>query len=596
VTQLKKFLTSYKNLYKNLKPQDWSWLVLILLAGFSIWLMFFSFGYKNNQFLIRSYLWSDFGAHLPLIRSFSLGKNFPVEYPQFAGEPIRYHFLFYLLVGLLEKLGLNLAFALNLLSALGFFGLLLLVYLLAGKLVAEPELLPKKKNKVVIIAGILAVFLFLFNSSLTFVDYFQEQGLSLNSIMAIPKNDQFVNFGPWNGDDISAFWHWNVYTNQRHLTFSFTLGLMVIWSLVSASLNSYDRKKTKMFFTKGIILSKKNKTLAKKIGLLGLWLSLILLPFFNLAAYTITVIFIIAWLILNPRLIKSYGIFYGLGLFFSLFSYFYYWRMGGSGVVFQVGFLAQEKTLLGIVYYWWRNLGLYMILWPVLFVVSNRQQKKWWLIFSFYFLLANLFQLSTDMINNHKFVNFFQVGVACLLGAKLASYWVRSSKLKILIILLFVPLTLSGFIDGATIVNDSQLVIADPVEKPLGMWLMANTPRDSVFLTTNYLYNPASLVGRKTYLDYGYLSWLLGYDHLPRRANLMQVFSADSDLRTWCQLMIKENIDYVLISPGKGDLDLDVRQSWLVQNFQPAYISPDDYLVFEVGMICSPDQLGVNRL
>jgi hypothetical protein len=585
VTQLKKFFISRK----NLKPQHWSWLVLILLAGFSIWLMFFTFGYKDDQFVMRSRLWSDFAAHLPLIRSFSLGKNFPVEYPQFAGEPIRYHFLFYLLVGFLEKLGFNLAFALNLLSALGFFGLLTMIYFIAGKLAAENSLTPKKKNKIVIIAGILAVFLFLFNSSLTFVDYFQEHSLSFSSITAIPQNDQFVNFGPWNGDDISAFWHWNVYTNQRHLAFSIALGLMAIWPLVSAGLSSAGSKKKTKFFAEDIILSKKNKMLAKKIGLFGLWFSLILLPFFNLAAYVMTVIFIAAWLLLNPRLIKSYGLFYGLNILFSLPSFYYYWRLGGSSIAFAPGFLAEDKTWLGIVYYWWRNLGFYMILWPLLFIASNLQQKKWWLIFSFYFLLANLFQLSTDMINNHKLVNFFQIGVACLLGAKFAGYWVKSAVLKILIILLLVPLTLSGFIDGAAIINDHQSVVTDPAAEPLGKWLLANTPPDSVFLTTHYLYNPASLVGRKTYLDYGYFAWSMGYDYAPRRVVLRQAFSVNINHRNWCQLMTEENLDYVLISPGKGDLDLDVRQSWLVQNFQPVYISPDEYLVFEVGKICGSD-------
>lgn len=588
--QLKKFLTKFKkNLCQNCFKKWQQWLVIILLAIFSCWLMFFSFGYKDNEFVMRSRLWSDFAAHLPLIRSFSLGKNFPVEYPQFAGEPIRYHFLFYLLVGFVEKLGFNLGFALNFLSAIGFFGLLVMIYLLAGKLAtvkaSSDKKFDKHKDKIAMIAGLLAVFLFLFNSSLTFVDYFQKYGLSLSSIIAIPKNEQFMNFGPWNGDDISAFWHWNVYTNQRHLAFSIVLGLIVIWPLVSAGLAG-NNKKTILSFVKDIFLKKKNRVLIKKIGLYGLWFSLILLPFFNLAAYVMTVIFIIAWLVLNPWLIKSYGLFYGLNLLFSLPSFFYFWRLGGSSVSFQVGFLAQEQTWLGIIEYWWRNLGFYMILWPLIFIFSNLQQKKWWLIFSFYFLLANLFQLSTDMINNHKLVNFFQIGVACLLGAKLAGYWVKSAGLKILIILLLIPLTLSGFIDGAAIINDRQLVVSDPVTEPLGSWLLKNTPPDSVFLTTHYLYNPASLVGRKTYLDYGYFAWSMGYDYSPRRLVLNQAFSVNMDPSSWCRLMMSENLDYILVSPGNGDLNFNIHQSWLVQNYQPVYISPEDYLVFNVKKIC----------
>ena len=91
-----KFLKIFK---KNL-PE----IVFIILAlGFSWWLMRNNFGYdrKVSQILVGSKIWSDFSSHLPLIRSFSWGNNFPPEYTIFPGETIRYHFLFYAMVGIL---------------------------------------------------------------------------------------------------------------------------------------------------------------------------------------------------------------------------------------------------------------------------------------------------------------------------------------------------------------------------------------------------------------------------------------------------------------------------------------------------------------
>jgi hypothetical protein len=67
--------------------------------------MFSTFSYKDGNMLIASKAWSDFASHIPLIRSFSFGNNFPPQYPLFSGPPIKYHFLFYAFVGLLEKLG-----------------------------------------------------------------------------------------------------------------------------------------------------------------------------------------------------------------------------------------------------------------------------------------------------------------------------------------------------------------------------------------------------------------------------------------------------------------------------------------------------------
>ena len=83
--------------------------------------MFSTFSYEKGVMEISSKAWSDFANHIPLIRSFSLGNNFPPQYPLFAGPPIRYHFLFYAFAGFLEKTGIRIDYALNIPSILGFF-------------------------------------------------------------------------------------------------------------------------------------------------------------------------------------------------------------------------------------------------------------------------------------------------------------------------------------------------------------------------------------------------------------------------------------------------------------------------------------------
>ena len=131
--QHKRFWPQLKKAFKKISWFDW--LVSLTIALFSIWLMFSTFAYQAGELMIKTKLWSDFAAHLPLIRSFSFGKNFPPQYPQFASEPIRYHYLFYLLVGLLEKIGFNLAVALNGLSAIGMSLLLIMIYRYAKLLI-----------------------------------------------------------------------------------------------------------------------------------------------------------------------------------------------------------------------------------------------------------------------------------------------------------------------------------------------------------------------------------------------------------------------------------------------------------------------------
>src|SRR3990170_2533867 len=195
-------------------------LLLFIFFVFSCILMWKTFQVTpEGDLKIASKVWSDFAATIPLTRSFSMGSNFTIEHPLFPGEPIRYHFLFYLMVGVLEHLGLRIDFALNILSSISFTFLLFMIYLL-GKTLFQKRTI-----------GILSVFLFLFNGSFSFIEFFKQYPLSINTPINIIKNTAFPSFGPYDGKIVSAFWNLNIYTNQRHLALSFALALLTIYLL-----------------------------------------------------------------------------------------------------------------------------------------------------------------------------------------------------------------------------------------------------------------------------------------------------------------------------------------------------------------------------
>ncbi len=581
---MKKNLKKIFLLITDLSFDQW---VYLACFGFAAWLMFSTFSYQDGQIILASKLWSDFGAHIPLVRSFSLGANFPPEYPQFAGQPIRYHYLFYLLVGFLEKLGFNLAWAMNLLSTAGFGLLLVMIYRLA-RLVSgsdSSEDLSFGSGRVNNFnlsrkAGLLALGLFLFNGSLSFVKFFLKHWTGLarmpEFLLQIIQAKDFASFGPWGGDLVSAFWNWNIYTNQRHLGLSFGLGLWLAWPLLKA------------VFEPG----KKAQVSAGKIILI--WTGLILLPFLHQAGYVLAIIFIGLWLIINPNLLKTYGNLYFLGVLYSLPGFFYY--LGMSPLRFKFGFLAQEKTPWGILHYWWFNLGLYLPLFLWLLFRLRRHKLKLLLIFSGYFVLANTFLLSADMINNHKLINFFQIGLVILSADWLVKHWAQAQQRwqKVGLGLLIFGLTFSGLIDAFPVINDRQLVVADYQQQPLANWILTETKPAAVFVSNVYLYNPASLVGRKTFLDYGYFAWSLGYDDRARRRWLEQIFASDTDQTRWCGLMKQLEIDYLLLYPGPGNLEQDPDQSWLKQTQEPVFkLKPrsgeslrDTPAIYEVAKIC----------
>ena len=564
------------------------WLVLFATFLFSYWLMASTFGYKDGQIWMDSKLYSDFGAHLPLIRSFSFGSNFPPEYPFFAGEPIRYHYLFYLLVGLLEKLGLRIDWALNIPSVLGFWLLLMMIYRLTLSFFRSR------------LAGVLAIILFLFNGSLSFVEYFDQQGWSITSLMEIPQQKHFASFGPWSGRPVSAFWSLNVYTNQRHLGLSYGLVLLGLLPLLT-QIGQANRKKVKGKFLRVLhkLFLSRIQHLKKMLNIkhpnlrqLNLWLILLFffLPILHQAGYMML-------LYLSGCLLIFYGhkysavtkLSYVLAIALSLISFKFLTTGSSQPISLTFGYLAEDKTWLGLLSYWWFNLGVYLLLIPILLIFGWIKQN-YLLLFSLgLFVVVNVTRLSPDMINNHKLINFFMIIVVIFTAGLLVS-WLKRGWFSAVISLLIVPsLIFSGVMDLFPIINDTTGGVDDWRKSAMQSWIKDNTSTKAQFLTASYMYSPASLVGRQIYLDYGYHAWSMGYDDHQKRQLLPQLWSATISLDKWCGLMYREGLDYVLVGPGERateDGRISVDQSRLVREIPPSHQSADGWQVWQVQTVC----------
>ena len=547
-----------------------------------------------------SKLYSDFAAHLPLIRSFSMGWNFPPEYPFFAGEPIRYHYFFYLVVGFLERFGLRIDWALNIPSMLGFWLLLMMIYKITYRFFHSR------------LAGILAIILFLFNGSLSFVEYFDQHGWSLESLIAIPAQTNFASFGPWSGRLVTAFNNLNIYTNQRHLSLSFGLVLLGLYPLLlQINQVKYIKKKLKVWslvkrtFTKIIhsyaisiksliryLLTKKNyqfdqKNLFKKIGLVLLFA---LMPVLHQAGFTILVYLTVCLIIFYPNAIKNgLKLNYIIALAVSALSFWFLTTGSSQPAKREIGYLAIDKDFWGILKFWWYNLGVYLPLLPVLWVFSFKRKNPLLVFASGLLVVANTVRLSPDMINNHKLVSFFMI-IVVIFTAGLITSWLKRTILHQLVAILIIPnLIFSGILDIFPIINDYSGGVDDVAHSLAQQWILANTPVDSQFLTASYMYNPASMVGRQIYLDYGYHAWSMGYDDHHKRQLLPKLWSANIPLEQWCGLMIQENLDYVIVGPGEKSVEdgrINVEQSRIVRDMLPVYRSPDGWQIWQTQTVC----------
>ena len=523
---------------------------------FSSWLMWHTFSYQKDTIYIAVKAWSDFAAHLPLIRSFSFGQNFPPEYPIFPGQPIRYHFIFYALVGNLERLGLPLDWALNIPSILAFFGLILTIYFLA-------KLLFKKR-----FISILSVIFFLFNGSLSFLEFFKNKSFSLKTLTGILQNRDFPSFGPYDGKIVSAFWNLNIYTNQRHLALAFALILLTL-----------------IIILKPIIQNQKF-TYRRSI-LIGLFLGIT--PFIHSVGFVMSIIIYSTFLLLFRKYRKQFFIISSLALIIGL-PQILLTQTGNlnSNFRFNPGYLITNKlTFFNFINYWFLNFGLAFLIIPLGFIKSSPLAKKVLLGFLPFFIIGNLFQFSPEIAANHKFFNIFLIVGNIFVAYVVWLIWQKRILGKITAAIIIFFLVLSGIIDFFPIRNDPSMSIVDAPKDPDITWIKENTPPKSLFLNSSYLYHPASLAGRKIFLGWPYFSWSAGYN-TNQRGLIMKNIYENKNIQTTCQLLIDNKIDYFTIEDTKGNKDLPkIDINFFKTNFKPAYSnSKSDFQIYDVNYNC----------
>ncbi|MEK7573390.1 MAG: hypothetical protein AAB531_03090 [Patescibacteria group bacterium] len=506
----------WKKIKKKLRVKKYSLIEIIFIIFsflFSFWLMFSTFSYKAGSMLIASKAWSDFASSIPLIRSFSFGSNFPPQYPLFPGEPIHYHFLFFLLVGLLERIGFRIDYALNFPSAIGFFFLLFMIYIFAKSLF---------KSKAV---GVLSVVFFLFNGSLSFLEFFKIHPISTNIFNEIFVNTTYPSFGPYDGKIVSAFWNLNIYTNQRHLAGSFAMVIFIIYLL-------YIRwRESAAWFKKSIFIA----------CLCGILL------FINEAAFSIALLWIGWFFLLNPR--RRLGLLFGIVIGSPIILLFIFIVHLSSSITIRLGYLTMPPaTIYSIFIYWFYNFGLLILLLPLGFLIVKKKVAVHIIPLIILFSVANIFQLSKDIINNHKFFNFFIIVGNMYAANFLFVLWNKNKRFvisrKIIVIILFFFMIFSGVIDLAVIKNDSKIGVIDyPKNRDITFILKRTKPEDIVLNYTS-LYHPASLAGRSIFYGYSYFAWSYGYDTANREAIYLQIYRSNNK-EVACSLLKKNKISYI---------------------------------------------------
>lgn len=523
-------------------------------------IMYSTLSYNENGIEVSANIWGDFVNHIPLVRSFSYGDNIPPESPLYSSERIKYHFLFDFMVGMLEKVGFRFDLAMNILSIVGFTGLLIIVYLLAKRIF--------KANA----AGWIAMLLMLFNSSFSWIYYISEKGLGLKSLSEISQNNKYAAFGPYDDKVISAFWTLNVYTNQRHLAFSFAFMFFTLWAI------AYSKRKW-----------------ANIAGVVAL----MLMPWLNKAMLLVLIVLLGLHFLGRPQSrirIMVLSLFGGILAFPGLSFLSAQAAFGESGFRFYPGFLYNGTTWKDInindksvrwLVYWLLNLGLLPIaafsgwlslgrlkLTKVKTLINRLNQimlllfsteRVWMLGAIVLFIIANNYVFAPDIATNHKFINFCIIIFNIYASGFLLKLF---KKFFPVAMLLLTSLILGGIFDAFPVFNVPRHTWQDIGNSKATTWVINNTTPDSRFLNLGYDATPAVTAGRRTYYGSEYLNWSVGYKTLERRAILQPITEGKLKKEEVCKFLYEEDLKYIINNGYENDfVDVKINKDYFKENF-----------------------------
>ncbi len=506
---------------------------VLLLACVLMWTTFYV---KGKELFIGISVFSDFSPHVGMIRSFSHGNNFPTAYPHYAGEDIRYHFMFQFLAGNLEYLGLRIDYAFNIPSILSFVSAFMLLYLMAVKISGR------------IGVGLLSCLLFAFRSSKSLFLWISQLPEGTGILKALRDNTDFLSSTP---NEDWGLWNLNVYCNQRHLAFGLTVMFFLLilflphlyemFETIKQSHLNYAKDSNKkkhgrslftrvistfriIYFTKGGWEVKELRTSIAAGILLGS------LGFFHGAAVIgVLMIFFIMAIVAARRL--EYLITAIITIVLSSLQTHFFIHGSVISPKFLFGFIAENKTLLGAVSYLDRLLGILPWVLLIAFCIGRGAYRYLMAAFCTPLIFAFTVSLTVDVTVNHKYIMMSCILLGIFAADLIARIFDRKEfwfgALGVFLILL---LTATGLYDFYTVVKrNTQLgEVVLKLEDPLTSWIDENSTSQDIFLTDTYTINQAVLGGAMLYEGWPYYPWSAGYDTDYRTKQVKLMYEADT--------------------------------------------------------------------
>ena len=532
-----------------------------LLAVFITYMMYYVFYIRDGVLYSGLTVYGDYAPHTAMMRSFSMGNNFPTQYPHYGGADVKYHFMFQFLTGNLEYLGLRMDIAYNIVSSASLVGFLMLLYQLALRIIGK------------ISCGAVTIFLFFFRSGMAFFRFVWEHIQTGDLLETLSENVSFIGYTT---NENWGLWNFNVYLNQRHLAFGLLLVTLALYLFMDWLEAGTAHEEKGLLWMKGRFFSKEGwkSRNPEQALLMGMFLGLC--AFWNGAAVIGGLLILCGFAIFSDGKI-DYAITAAVSIFFSYLQTKIF--ISGSAMSPQIylGFLAEDKTVWGVVKYLFWMSGIFFLGLAVLVWFVRRRERMILLGFLFPTIFAFVLLMTPDINVNHKYIMVSYAYLAVFWAWAVCALWGSGGlRRKFLAIVLTVCLTATGIYDFVVIVkgNGPGRRVTVNMESELTQWLEAHLEKNDLILTPEYSMNEVTMSGAMLYCGWPYYAWSAGYDTNYRAAQAVTIYTT-SDREELKDVAKREKITYILFEEGSEFEQQQCREDVIADVYEMVYETGD---------------------
>lgn len=537
-----------------------------ILTVFVTWMMFYVFHMKDGILYSGFSVYGDYAPHTAMMRSFSRGNNFPTQYPHYGGQDVKYHFMFQFLVGNLEYLGLRLDLGYNLVSILSLVGFLMVLYGISYRMFKS------------FWAGAAAIVFFFFRSGTAFWRYLWEHLQAGDLVRTLEENTAFIGYTT---NENWGLWNFNVYLNQRHLAFGLLMAAVAVWIFMDWVEAGCSHKEQGFLWVCNRFFTKE-AWICRNVGtaiLLGLFLGLT--AFWNGAAL-IGGLLILAGLAVFSDGKLDYVICAGLAVLFSELQSKIFVSGSVMSPSFYWGFLADNKSIFGVLWYLVEISGFFFVGMIVAAVFLKRGQRVVLMGCLLPMAFAFLVSLTPDINVNHKYVMISYAFVTVFWGWIVRCVFLAGKNSwkkwagRAVAAALCICLSATGIYDYVIILrdNDSAHRMTVNMESSLTDWLSANLKKNDLLLTPEYTMNEVTMSGAMLYCGWPYYAWSAGYDTGYRASQAVLIYTTD-DPELLKATVKQEKITYILFEEDMEFEQQECREDIIRETYPLVYTSED---------------------